>query len=438
VIAVRESHPRERAVGMRWYASDADGTGGRLRDEDADFRVREVERFDVEPADADPGDYPHVVLRATLRGWDTNDFVGRLSDALGASRDRVSWAGTKDKHAITTQLFSVRGIDPEDVPEIDHADVAVVGRAGRALQFGDLAGNAFEITVADPERPEQAEAVAADLRTFGDGTLAIPNYFGQQRFGSLRPVTHEVGFAVVRGDFEGAVMAYLGDPSPEEPEDTRAAREFVAESRDWEEALEAFPGRLRYERSMLHELSAGGGFRDALERLPDNLRRLFVHAAQYALFNEILSERMARGLPLLSPVPGDVVCFADADVPEEFALPDTDRTQVVTERRVDTVARHCERGRAFVTGPLVGTETTLGEGEPGEITREVLADHDLAPADFAGTGEFDSTGTRRALALTPEIEIGQEPLSFAFSLPKGAYATTVAREFLKVDPVDLG
>jgi len=126
---MREAHPIEQAVGMDYYVSDAEGTGGRLRASPEDFRVTELEAFDVQPVDADTGGYQHLVLRATLRGWDTNDFAGRLSDGLGISRERVSWAGTKDKRAVTTQLFSVDGVEPADLPEIADADVEVVGTA---------------------------------------------------------------------------------------------------------------------------------------------------------------------------------------------------------------------------------------------------------------------------------------------------------------------
>jgi tRNA pseudouridine13 synthase len=448
---------------MDHYVSDADGIGGRLRDRPADFRVREVEAFETEPPAADPGSYPHVVLRATLTNWDTNDFAARLSDALGISRERVSWAGTKDKRAVTTQLFSVRGIDPGDLPAVDGADLEVVGRAGRPVLFGDLAGNEFRIVVRDPERPGAVDAVADQLRAFaaaggdpdavadpetvGDATngrVAVPNYFGQQRFGSRRPVTHEVGLAVVRGDWEGAVLAYVGNPGEDEPTDTREARSYVEETRDWTGGLERFPRRLGYERAILTSLAGVDGdpasaeFRAALETLPTNLQTLFVHAAQSYAFNRILSERLDRGIPLARPVAGDAVCFADADAPEGFPLPDTDRVQRVTADRVDTVARHCERGRAFVTAPLVGTDTDLAGGRPGEIERAVLDDLGLAPADFALPGEFDSAGDRRTTAVSTSLAVERDPLAFEFSLPRGSYATVVLREFLKGDPLALG
>ena len=453
---MRPAHPTEQAVGMDHYVSETDGVGGRLRANDEHFRVRELERFDTEPVDASTDAYPHLVVRATLQGWDTNDFASRLSDSLGISRERVNWAGTKDKYAVTTQLFSVYGADPEDIPAIDGAEIEVLGRAGRNLEFGDLAGNAFELVVSEPDRPDNAAAITDELHDFGglesqesddssDTTsIGVPNFFGQQRFGSRRPVTHEVGLAIARGDWEGAVMAYLGNPTDAEPEGTQEARAFVEETRDWQEALERVPHRLRYERSMIHALAEHDGepgpdeFRAALERVPSNLQRLFVHAAQSYAFNLMLSARLERGLPFDRPVEGDVVCFADTDAPEGLELPDPDRLQRVDERRVDSVTRHCERGRAFVTAPLVGTETELADGEQGEIERAVLDELGLEPSDFDLPGEFHSTGTRRAILLRTELSLETDPLTLSFALPKGSYATVVSREYLKVDPVDLG
>jgi tRNA pseudouridine13 synthase len=447
---MRPAQDIEQTVGMAYYVSNADGIGGRLRDSPADFQVTERELFDTEPVDADPAAYPHLVVRATLTDWDTNDFAGALSDRLGISRERVSWAGTKDKRAVTTQLFSVDGVDPADLPDLDGADVAVVGRAGRPILFGDLAGNRFAVTVRDPEHPDRVDAVTDDLRAFAgvegvdpaDGaTVGVPNYFGQQRFGSYRPVTHEVGLALLREGWEAAVLAYVGNPSPREPEETQAARAYAAESRDWQGALDKFPRHLGYERAMCHRLAEGddepADFREALETAPTNLQQLFVNAAQSYIFNRILSARLDRGLPFDRPVAGDVVCFAETDVPDGMALPDTDRTQRVTEKRKRAVVRHCERGRAFVTAPLVGTDTDLADGDAGEIERAVLDDVGVDPADFDLPGEFGSEGTRRAILVRTELTVERDPLTFSFALPRGSYATVVLREYLKRDPTAL-
>ncbi|QCC51546.1 tRNA pseudouridine(13) synthase TruD [Halapricum salinum] len=452
---MREAHPLEQAVGIDYYVSDADGIGGRLRQSPEDFRVEEIEAFEPEPLDSDPGGYPHVLLRVTLRRWDTNDFASALSDRLGISRERVDWAGTKDKHAVTTQLFTVRKADPDAIAavDLDGADVEILGRTGRNIQFGDLAGNRFEITVTGPDQTETIESITADLRAFGgdedsggeDERVGVPNFFGQQRFGSRRAVTHEVGLGIVREEWEDAVRTYVGNPSERERENTREARATVEElwdDREWQDALETMPSYLGYENAMLQRLVENDSddpedFRDALETLPSNLQRLFVNAAQSYVFNRICSERLQRGLPFDEPVAGDVICFAESDAPEGVELPDTDRTQVVTERRVDTARRHVERGRAFVTAPLVGTETGFGEGEPADIAHEVLADLNLERSDFDLPGEFDSSGTRRAVLVRTDLDVSGEDPTFAFALPKGSYATVLLREFMKADPDDL-
>lgn len=487
---LRKAHPVERAVGIDGYLSDADGIGGRLRERPEDFRVTELEAFEPDPLDSDRGGYPELVVRATLRNWDTNDFARRVSDALSISRERVSWAGTKDKLAVTTQLFTLRGVDPEDLPEIRGVEIEPIGRAGRGLSFGDLAGNAFEIRVADAvaESEERVAAIARDLRAFAGGDpddpgdpVAVPNYFGQQRFGSVRPVTHLVGLAVVRGDFREAVRLYAGNPSPAEPDDTRAGRRRVDDAfgvetvdpstgdddadlpdhghapavvadgtgdGDWRACLEAMPRKLRFERGMLSRLAERevdpaappehDDWRHALEAVPSNLQRLFVNAAQSVLFNRILSERLRRGLPFDRPVAGDVACFADRDAPGGLYAPDPDREQRVTDERVSVMAQHCARGRAFVTAPLVGTDTELADGEPGTIERAVLDDAGIEPADFALPGEFDSTGTRRAIQVRTDLEVTFEEgdPTFAFALPSGSYATVLLREFTKVDPLE--
>ncbi|MFB6354520.1 MAG: tRNA pseudouridine(13) synthase TruD [Halobacteriales archaeon] len=442
---MRDAHPDERAVGLAYYASDADGTGGRLRERPEDFRVRELEAVDLEPLDADPGAYGHLVVRATLADRDTNGFARELANRLGASRERVAWAGTKDKRAVTTQLVSIAGVEPDDLPDVHAADLEPVGRLGRPLRFGDLAGNAFEVAVADPERPEQAPLVSAELHAFGGGAdaeedriaVGVPNYFGHQRFGSIRPVTHRVGRHIIRRDWEGAVMAYLGGPTEDEPPATQAARRYVEEARDWAAAAERFPAGLTFERALCHRLAETGGdteadFRDALEALPWNLRRLFVNAAQSEAFNRVLSARLERGLPFDRAVEGDVVCFVEPR--DDRLVPDLDRTQRVTADRVEAVNRHAERGRAYVTAPLVGTDTELAAGEPGEVERAVLDELDLAPADFDLPEPYGSSGTRRAVLVRTDVAVEREPLGFAFALPPGAYATVLLREYLKVGP----
>ena len=479
---MREAHPIEQAVGIDYYISDSDPIGGRLRVEPEDFHVEEIENFDPEPVDAPSGAYPEILLRATLREWDTNDFAAQISDAMGISRERVAWAGTKDKHAVTTQLFSIRDVEPASIEALDinGAEIEVLGRTGRSISFGDLHGNRFVIRVRDAhsEAAARTEATTTALQELVDGdergsssnrtqsgdggeqsspssprqsgddqTAGVPNWFGQQRFGSQRPVTHEVGLDIVRGEWREAVLSYVANPFETERETTQSARQFVEREAasaepDWQACLDEIPGYLGFERSMLHRLVEDGAekpadFRHALEAVPWNLQRLFVNAAQSYIFNRILSERLRRGLPFDRPVEGDVCCFVDREAPDGLYAPDTDRLQRVSGKRVSVMERHCSRGRAFVTAPLIGTDTELASGEPGEIEREILDELDLTRSDFDLPGSFESSGTRRAILVRTDLSVDPTDLRFEFALPSGSYATALMREYLKSGPLDL-
>ena len=123
-------------------------------------------------------------------------------------------------------------------------------------------------------------------------------------------------------------------------------------------------------------------------------------------------------------------CGTSLERPGDYCL-------VCRSANADTVVVDCERERAFVTAPLVGTDTQFGAGEPADIAQGVLEDLGVGPAEFGLPGEFGSTGTRRAVRVTTQLTVGRDPLTLAFSLPKGSYATVLAREFCKVDPDEL-
>ena len=125
----------------------------------------------------------------------------------------------------------------------------------------------------------------------------IPNFFGHQRFGTTRPITHLVGKALVRGDFEEAAMLFLAKPSVHEHPASRQARQELQSTKNFKQALENFPKQLRFERLMLNHLADNpDDFVGAFQRLPVKLQELFVQAHQSYLFNRFLSERIKHGL----------------------------------------------------------------------------------------------------------------------------------------------
>jgi tRNA pseudouridine13 synthase len=408
---------------MEYYATDAPGCGGVLRSSPEDFLVEEI----YEDLRYEGGRY--LVLDVEKREWDTHNLVRELARQLGISQKRFSWAGTKDKRAVTRQRMSVTNLEERDLARIRLPDVKirVLGRTNRPVGLGDLLGNRFKIRIRDVKCTKEA---LAGITLEIEKLRGLPNYFGVQRFGDARPVTHLVGRALVHGNAEEAAFTYLALPFPRELEATRQARQRLWEEREIRSALKEYPSYLHYEVAMLNYLAERpGDYAGCFDALAPNLRRLFVHAYQSYIFNRILSIRLRSGLPLESAVPGDVVCFTRGD------LPDPSRLQLVDEKNLEAVNRLASRGRAQVTLPLIGFESQPAGGVEGEIERAVLQEEGVSPEDFrvpANPG-LGSRGAMRAalLRVSPGWRIEGGSALLEFFLPAGSYATVVLREYMK-------
>jgi len=426
--------PLEQKVGIELYLTKTPGIGGRIRGEVEDFYVEEITNRE----EGTEGKY--LIVELTKRDWDMHHLIRELSRAFGVSQKRFGFAGTKDKRALTKQKMSIWDMDEDALRRVNlpGVELKVIGRSNKKVALGDLLGNKFRIVIRDIELPldvvkERMMSITEDVVQAG----GVPNFFGVQRFGVQRPVTHLVGEAIVRGDFERAALTYLAEVSPNEPDDVQNARSALAKDLNFQEALKEFPLFLRYERAMLNVLAQNPeDFVGAFRVLSPKLQQMFVHAYQSYIFNKILSERIRRGLPLNGALPGDIVCF-----PNKAGLPDVLRTQRVAEDNVESINNLIGKKRAFVTAPLVGYESQLADGVPGEIERSVIDSVKIEKDDFRvpDAPELASKGRRREMLsdLRPDYDIKQE-VTLQFALPKGSYATTVLREYMKTDPLSAG
>jgi tRNA pseudouridine13 synthase len=417
----------ERAIGLGFYLSTSAGVPGRLKATPEEFRVREVSSHP--PPDPDGA---YTVLRVESRGWEQHELADALGRRLGLPRRAIAWSGTKDRQAVAERLFSYRGAPPVGPIELPGVTVHDAYRARDRLVLGHHYANTFEVHVRDIAEPASALAtyrtIESELRAAG----GFPNFFGAQRFGEVRPITHEVGRWIVRGDLARAVEVYLVDrPAVGTGGVGDDARAAYAEHRDPARALREFPHAYRFERSILERLARGDRPERALKALPYELRRLFVHAFQAYLFNRYLSARREADLPLDRPVAGDTVVRIGRD--------GTWRGQDVAPVEAENLPECQElvaRARAFVAGPLVGRATVQPAGPAREIVDRILAEERVAPAAFGvpAAPELASEGTWRSL-LVPLPPLGLEAdgsgVWFRFALPKGTYATVLLREFLK-------
>lgn len=414
--------PLERELGMQYYATDTPGIGGTLRTVPEDFLVDEVPLAGKSEA---PG--PYLICRLTKTNWELQHAVKEIARRLNISHRRIGWAGTKDKNARTTQYISLYKVTAEDLSNFSLKDIVLepVGQSNEQLSLGDLAGNSFDILIRDADPEDLAGRVQSVTTT---ASLSLPNYFGLQRFGVIRPLTHRIGELILRREYEQAVMMYVGHAFPHEPEKVKAVRTLFNENRDPLAALKDMPPQMSFERAMLSHLHTHtGDYPGALQQLPPKLLSMFVSAFQSYLFNCALSQRLREGHTLLDPVPGDRLIFTNG------------RTDAVTGTNLPAVKIHLARGRCNIALFMPGKEE-MDAVTGNDAMRDILADMQITADDFRQASSFVKTkfdGAWRPISLKTAINASVDGpnVRLKFTLPPGHYATTVCREYMKADPI---
>jgi len=428
----------EKNVGIETFFSPFEGIGGKLRTTTDDFIVKEISQY---PPAKEKGDC--TLAEVTAINWETNTLIKEISDRLHISRNRISFAGTKDKRAKTTRLMSFYKIEKDKLSNIKIKDVSIdnIYYSDQKLKIGELTGNRFEVTIRNIKTGIKTKQIQ-NIVSFIHKNRGFPNYFGIQRFGTIRPITHIVGKHIVHGDFQKAVMTYIANPIVGEDENNYNLRERLQKTNNFSEALAVYPDQLNFEKAILNKLVVKpDDFVGALTQLPKNLLTMFIYAYQSYLFNKILSERIERHLPINEAVVGDIILPVRNNVIDENELIQT------KEKNIEKVNKQITKGKAFVSGLLFGSDSKFSSGEMGEIEHKIVEKEKLDSRDFIipEIPYLSSSGSRRPLLapinnmefklIKDDFNKDKFALKLSFELRKGSYATSLLREFMKSDDV---
>jgi tRNA pseudouridine13 synthase len=442
----------EKLLGIDVYCSKSEGVGGVIRESVDDFVVEEV-LVDGSKASVN-GDVPNRVLCSSIqkqrfllcvmikRNWDTFIAVKNIAKFLGIDQARIQFAGIKDAKAVTAQHITLENILMEDAGKIDIKEISVfpIGYVRNMLSLFYLLGNNFTITIKSINGSEETvkdsmTQTIKELESFG----GIPNFFGHQRFGTTRPITHLVGKAIIQGDFEQAAMVFLAKPSVYEHPISRQARQELESTKDFKHAQENFPKQLRFERIMLNYLADNpGDFVGAFQCLPLKLQALFVQAHQSFLFNRFLSERVKHDLPLNEVLEGDYVVGV-----ERSGLPLTSIAKIAKTENLSEINAQVKAGKLRLALPIFGVKQKLSQGVMGQIENEVLEQEGIETAHLP-LNVLSQTGGKGGLrtAVTPIRDFRLQSISanaagdgvqatVSFMLLRGSYATVILRELMK-------
>lgn len=177
---------------LPFLTSDLPGVGGELKQEPGDFEVEEI------PAYTPSGSGEHLFLWIEKTGITTEQLTRQIVQTLRVANRDIGVAALKDRHAVTRQFVSIPAKFADRVPLLDSPQVRVLSAVqhGNKLRTGHLRGNRFSILLRNvrPQALEMALPIASRLRQLG-----VPNYFGDQRFGSDGE-TAQLGFDLLKGE----------------------------------------------------------------------------------------------------------------------------------------------------------------------------------------------------------------------------------------------
>jgi tRNA pseudouridine13 synthase len=157
---------------------------------------------------------------------------------------------------------------------------------------------------------------------------------------------------------------------------------------------------------------------------------MFVGAVQSWFFNLTLSSRLSDGRGLLHDL-GDRVLLTDG------------RSDIVSERTRATVMMQMKRGRVEPALMMPGSMDWNIEGKDDEMMAKLMQKYGIEAESYRNASsvldmKFD--GAARSILLKADVKT-QYPdkgsATFSFSLGPGRYATTVLREYMKVDPLHM-
>lgn len=370
-----------------------------------DFIVEEITKegkiCDINENSTDISDDTRDFLWCDMIKSDIDEFraIREMASGIGKGIDAIGFAGTKDKKAITSQQISIFKPNVDRVKSFSHPNIKLRNFKWnkRKIKLGYLDGNHFIITLRDIS-PKDAIKVSNDIRK----TKCFPNYFGSQRFGSVRSNNDEIGKLIIKKKFQDAVWKILTETNDKERDEVIQARNRLKKEKNCKEALNYFPIFLKFERNLLFYLSNhNNDYIGALSKVDRKQVLMFVNALQSKLFNEILEQAIA----------------------EDFDFN--------------------KKGQQKIQ--LIGYRSPDEETSVGEITKAVLKQHGICKEDF-NLREIPflriSGQLRDAMINVKDLDLeicdddlfaDSKKIILKFSLDSGVYATTFLENFFELE-----
>lgn len=375
-----------------------------------DFRVEEL--TSVVPGQTGPFAY----YRLDKKNWTTPDALTAVRRRWNVPFSRISYGGMKDRHAHTSQFFTVFHGPKRNLSQ-PGIDITWLGQREQPYTSVDIDANRFILTLrslSGTAIDKAREAVVAMER------VGIPNYFDDQRFGSVAHAGQFVAKEMVLGRYEAALKLALAAPYEHDRGAAKREKELIREAwGDWPRLKAEIPRG--HARSIVdHLVHHPTDFRGALERLKPELRSLYLAAWQSYLWNKMLATWLQTHV---SPTHLLYVRsrFGEMPVPRRLSEKGLLEWQAMTlplpsaRLKIDPEAPWA----SLVETVMAQEELPLSEMKLKDFRKPFFSKGDRAAAIFPQGLQLE--------ADSDNLHPGKQKLVLRFDLPRGCYATMIVK-----------
>lgn len=405
----------DKMAGIKLYSTRFEGIGGSIKLKNEDFKVLEllVDSISNNISSFTDKSYRFPVFLLHKSGMDSNHAIIEISNQLGT---RIKVLGIKDSKADTMQYATSDGKKFRE-GKTTHTNLTLLGYSRQSLKKSHIMGNQFQIKISNITKSNISEFIP-EIRN-------IPNFYGLQRFGSERLVTHLVGREIIKRNFKRAVELFLCHTTEYDTQFSKEIREKCRDPNNYGRVVKIIPRGMDLERNILRALINGKDYIGALRSVPINIRRLFVHAYQAYMFNQTLSCIIRDGESITNCSKNDF-CFKlenPLTLGKLLKYAGEDSSNLVP-------AMH-----------LPGYSFKPPEGRFERNLSLIMKEENISPKDFylKEMQELSVEGGFRQLPLLVNDFSYSDNLLISFKIPIGSYATILLRELMKpFDPIKSG
>lgn len=386
-------------LGIAVYSTKFQGVGGKIRVEAEDFEVNEVlSEKSLMSIDKQDG---YAVYKLKKKKIDTNHA---LADVFRKKGIRLKSLGLKDSYAVTEQF--VCSDNKNRVIEnyvSEKYSLELIGFVKKPLSKKDMIANHFKIKIFNCDDR---------LSNFTEYSKIL-NFYGYQRFGSKRPVTHLIGKALLHRDFKKAIELIVSFTSIYDSKENTEIREKLTDKSNYKNYFDQIPLQMDIEKIVIQEMIEHDDEHKAIRAIPLSLRRFYVQAYQSFLFNQTISDAFSDGENLFEAQEGDV-CYD---------------LHGILGKYVKGLDQH-------LAIPFVGYSYYKKTRFDYQISK-ILKSEEISPKEFLikEMQEISSEGGFRQATIHCS-DYSSEDTTVMFTLSRGSFATILLREIMKPeDPI---